>query len=173
MNTGYCVTHRMTQADFDAGLAIGMSGGFIEIVDGNGVAAGPMYITGTAGAVPIGVGNSLVWFRTAAAGPGIEHFRIVYDIDGVTADKADPTDINKCLKVLGMTDVFTAAGDQMQIIVKGEIATPSGLVAGEMYLGANGTITQVVPTSGVFVKLGYVASSTKMIINIEHPIVLS
>lgn len=173
MNTGYTLTHRMTQADFDAGLAIAMSGGLIEIVGSDGVPTGPMYLTGVSGATPVNIGSCIVNYREAVAGPGIEHFRVVYDVDGVTADKTDPTNIGQCLKILGMTDVFTNPGDQMQIIEQGEVTTPSGLSAGAMYLGASGTIVQAVPTSGVFVKLGYVASSTRMMIKVEHPIVLS
>lgn len=171
MTTGFPIVHRMTQAEFDAGAAVGLSGGFIEIVDADGVPTGPMYITGISGSSPVSIGGSLISYRLATV--YTEHFRVVYDIDGEYADLADPTDPAKCRTVLGVTEIATSAGGNMQVTTHGEIARTSGLLAGDMYLGAGGTITQVVPTTGVFVHLGYVANASLMFIDVQQPIILS
>jgi hypothetical protein len=161
----------MTQAQYDAGEYLTVSGGFIEIIDSGGTPTGVMYITGPYGAVPVQIDNVL--FSIRKAHQYTERFRVLYDIDGVEADLADPTDINKCLTIIGITEVATALGDDATIISRGEIPLYSGLSVGPMYLGASGTITQVVPTTGVLVELGYVANTSMMVINVERPIVLA
>jgi hypothetical protein len=171
MNTGYPVVHRMTAAEFAAGLGLSLNGGFIEIVGADGIPTGPMYLTGIVGSVPIPIGADLATYRTA--GEHIEHFRIVYDVDGVTCMKADPTNLAKCITILGMTVADNAMSTNVEIIGHGEIAITSGLPAGQMWLGAAGTITQVVPTTGVLVHLGWVSNAGLMYVDMSDPIVLS
>lgn len=171
MIVGYPVVYRLTQAELDAGDAVSLNGGFIEIVDGNGVPTGSVYATGVTGSNPTSLGGSLVSVRTAHQ--HLQSYRIVYDMDGAAADLADPTDITKCLTILGMTTSVVPSGSAMSIMSRGETAAPPGLSVGPMYLGAGGTITQAFPTTGVLVKLGYVAGGTKLIVNIEQPIVLA
>jgi|WetSurMetagenome_2_1015567.scaffolds.fasta_scaffold13325_5 hypothetical protein len=168
MRVGYPVVYRITQAELDAGGAIPVSGGFVEIVDGNGAPTGAVYVTGAGGTTPVAIGTSFVSFRTAYQ--GIQSHRVVYDLDGVRADLADPTDIAKCLTILGVTDIAATMGSVMKITAKGEISSYPGLNSGPIYLGAGGVITQAIPTSGVLVKLGYVISSTKIIISIDRPL---
>jgi hypothetical protein len=171
MLTGYSVVYRMTAAEFAAGAALTLTGGFIEIVDASGTPTGVIYVTGALGSVPIQIGNDLAAYRVT--GEHIEHFRIVYDVDGVTCMKADPTNIAKCSTVLGMTVADAGIGTTTEIISHGEIAITSGLAAGPMWLGAAGTITQVAPTTGVLVSLGWVANSGLMFITVGQPIVLN
>jgi len=170
MNTGYPVVYRMTAAELAAGAGTSLSGGFIEIVDSNGTPTGVMYVTGATGSFPLIIGNDLASYRIA--GEHIEHFRIVYDVDGVTCMKADPTDITKCSTILGMTVDDNAISTNVEIIGHGEIAVTSGLLPGHMWLGATGTITQVLPTTGVFVSLGWVSNSSRMYIDIGQPIII-
>jgi hypothetical protein len=170
MITGYSTTYRMTAGELaTAGLTL--TGGFIEIIDASGQPTGVIYVTGASGSLPIQISNDLASYRTA--GEHIEHFRVVYDVDGVTCMKADPTDITKCSTILGMTIADNPISSVVEIISHGEIAITSGLLAGPMWLGAAGTITQVAPTTGVLVSLGWVANSGLMYIDIGVPIVLS
>jgi hypothetical protein len=171
MLTGYPTLHRMTAVEFAAGLGLNLHGGFIEIVDASGQPTGPMYLTGISGSVPIPIGSDLAIYRTA--GEHIEHFRIVYDVDGVTCMKADPTDLSKCVTILGMTVADNAISTNVEIIGHGEIAITSGLSPGQMWLGATGTITQVCPTTGILVHLGWVSNAGLMYVDIGEPIVLS
>jgi len=171
MHTGYPTVYRMTAAEFVSGLALTLTGGFIEIVDASGTPTGVMYVTGLAGTMPTLLGGTLASYRTA--GEHLEHFRVVYDVDGVTAMKADPTDITKCKTIIGVTTLDTGITDTVEIISQGELILHSALPAGTIYLGAAGTLTQVIPTTGVFVKLGYVANADLMIIEVGEPIVLS
>jgi hypothetical protein len=171
MLTGYSVVYRMTAAEFAAGSGLSLTGGFIEIVDASGIPTGVVYVTGALGSVPVQITNDLASYRTT--GEHVEHFRIVYDVDGVTCMKSDPTDISKCITILGMTVADTPISTTAEIIGHGEIALTSGLPAGQMWLGAAGTITQVAPTTGVLVHLGWVANTGLMYIDIGTPIVLS
>lgn len=171
MLTGYPILHRMTQAEFDAGMGLNLQGGFIEIVGANGVPTGPMYLTGIVGSVPIPLGADLATYRIS--GEHIEHFRVVYDVDGVTCMKADPTDVNKCRKILGLTVSDNIISTNTEIIGQGDVAIYSGLPAGQMWLGAAGTITQTIPTTGFFVGLGWVDSISLMHIKLERPILLA
>lgn len=171
MNKGYAVVHRMTQAEYDAGSGLTVSGGFIQITDASGTPTGVMYLSGAYGDVPTVINGALISVRKAHQ--FIEHFRVVYDIDGIEADLSDPTDITKCETILGLTQVATSMGSDMELVSHGEIPLYSGLAPGAMYLGAGGTITQVLPTSGILVKLGYVANVNMMVIDIGQPIVLA
>jgi hypothetical protein len=171
MNTGFPVVYRMTAVEFAAGAGLNLEGGFIEIVEADGTPTGVVYVTGSVGSFPIIIGNDLAVYRTT--GEHVEHFRIVYDVDGVTCMKADPTDINKCSTILGMTVLDNPISTTAEIISHGEIAITSGLSAGPMWLGAAGTITQVVPTTGILVSLGWVANSSRMFVDIGQPIVLN
>jgi hypothetical protein len=121
--------------------------------------------------MPTLLGGTITSYRTA--GEHLEHFRVVYDVDGISALKADPTNVNTCKTIIGVTTLDTGITDTVEIVSQGELVLHSGLPAGTIYLGAAGTLTQVVPTTGVFVKLGYVANADLMIIKPRDIIVLS
>lgn len=155
MRAGYPIVYRMTQAEFAAGAAIPLSGGFID-------AEGALYFSSAEGCAPVSIGV----FRTA--GEAIPAHSAVYDVDGVSCLLADPTNIVKCNTILGVTDVATASGGL--VVMMTEISAPAGFHAGPIFLGVGGTITQTVPNSGVFVRLGYCVSSSKIIVNVERPL---
>jgi|WetSurMetagenome_2_1015567.scaffolds.fasta_scaffold00090_22 hypothetical protein len=171
MKSGFAIVHRITQTEFDVDLGASLSAGFIEIVDASGQPTGAVYMTGVPGIPATQINESMVTIRTAVG--DINHFRVVYDIDGVTCGLADPTDVAKCNAILGVTLSTVQSGGRTQIVSHGEIAKYSGLGAGEVYLGTDGTLTSSVPTTGVFVKIGRVANTSLLMVKLERSILLS
>jgi hypothetical protein len=171
MQTGYSVVYRMTQTEFNAGAGIGLVGGFIEIVNALGDPLGPMYITGIAGGAPVAIGGGDDVFRLAT--PSIAQWSAVVDVDGVHCAHADATSIATCGKLVGIAANAANTGDDVQFITHGDIINYAGLAVGPVYLSTSGALTSVVPTSGVFLYLGYVAATNIFVVEVREPIVIT
>lgn len=84
---------------------------------------------------------------------------------------ADFTDISTLGKVIGITQVAVDIGESVNIVYAGNLNGFTGLTINEpVYLSSNGTLTQILPTSGYIQKLGQATSSDTILININAPI---
>lgn len=84
------------------------------------------------------------------------------------ADSADTSHINR---VIGMTKSAWSLGDLVEVFNGGEIIEPSwSWNVGAVYLGSNGLLTQIPPTTGFIQQIGVALSATKLLISIQQPI---
>jgi hypothetical protein len=171
MKSGFAIVHRITQTEFDIDLGASLSAGFIEIVSASGQPTGAIYMTGIVGAPAIQINESTALVRTALG--AVPQFFVVYDVDGAQCAVADPTDVVKCNRVLGLAHKAATTGNEVQIISFGELNYTTGFSNGPIYLSTGGNITYAVPTSGVSLRVGYVSSPTKIMVKIERPIVFA
>jgi hypothetical protein len=81
----------------------------------------------------------------------------------------------QCLKrIIGISVTAAVEGGQIKVIKDGEIEEPSWVwdITRLIYLGENGTLTQVLPQNGSIVVLGFPINSNTMIVDIGEPIIL-
>lgn len=75
--------------------------------------------------------------------------------------------------ILGITTGSADAGSQIEIAVEGEIDEPTwNWTPGPVYVGVNGLLTQVAPSTGVVQQIGVALASTKILIRIGPAIKL-
>jgi hypothetical protein len=78
---------------------------------------------------------------------------------------ADKDDANAS-DVIGISKTSAILGANLDIAVAGELVDSGwNWATGEVWLGNNGTLTQVVPTSGLLVQMATVVSSTSIVID--------
>jgi hypothetical protein len=88
-------------------------------------------------------------------------------------DYADSSDTLTASKAIGFTLGAVSIGENVSILLSGELDGFFGLISGEIiYLSTNGLITQTPPPSGYIQKLGVALNPTTILINIQEPIVL-
>lgn len=81
------------------------------------------------------------------------------------------SDINNTNGVIGFTARAVTTGDTIDIVTGNDLGGFSNLIAGQpIYLSTNGTITQTIPTTGIFQVLGSALTNTKINIKIQPPI---
>ena len=86
---------------------------------------------------------------------------------------ADQSDSNSYGKVIGISKGAVTTGDWLDIISSTELNGFTGLTPNEViYLGLNGLVTQIVPTTGYIQQLGVVLTSTSILVNISLPVQL-
>jgi hypothetical protein len=77
-------------------------------------------------------------------------------------------------QVLGFTKSSAQSGALVMVTADGEMTGFTGLTQGQpIYLGSNGNITQVIPTSGFVQQLGLATSATSINIRLSVPITLA
>lgn len=167
MMTGFSVVYRMTAAEFAAGTGNALAGGFIEIVDANGLPTGVVYVTGVAGSQPIVVGSGSV---ARLAGTSIDAFNVLYDVDGVHALKASANSPSTAEQVLGLSLNAATTGQTVIIIRTGVFAGYTGFSGGPLFLGINGVVTHTPATSGVHLQVGNAIDINTSDIDIKTPI---
>ena len=111
---------------------------------------------------------------TVTAGQDLSGHRIVSVNSAgqaVYADKDTPATVRQ---VLGLTTGAALNGTQATVLPMGEITEPSWTLSmsGPVYLGNNGLLTQILPTTGVIMQVGVPLSSTMMLVDIKMPISL-
>ena len=85
---------------------------------------------------------------------------------------ADPTITNSFC--VGISVSAVSAGVDVPLQVSGKLQIPgmSWVVGGCVFVGTNGVLTQVVPTSGFIQKIGIACGSDCVLIEISQPIIL-
>lgn len=119
-----------------------------------------------------GGGSSGTLINTYPAGENLGGNRLVVLIEDELFyfNPADETHYNY---IVGFTSAAGLISEDIDVVSFGPL-TGFSLVAGETYYAAaNGTITNVVPTSGTLVKVGTAVDASILFINIYQPVILS
>lgn len=87
---------------------------------------------------------------------------------------ADNATLAHANRVYGITISAADAGQEINIVTRGEIEEPSWNwdVTLPIFLGTNGTLVQIPSAAGYTKKLGYAISPTRMFVNINQHIIL-
>jgi hypothetical protein len=86
---------------------------------------------------------------------------------------ADQSDSNSYGKVIGITKGAVVTREWLDIITSSELNGFTGLIPNEiLYLGLNGLVTQIVPSTGYIQQLGVALTSTSILVNIGLPVQL-
>lgn len=121
--------------------------------------------------------NSLAYWNdeseelTLVTAENINADRAVVNIGGL-AYNFDPTDLSHYRKVVGISRNSVTTGQPVKILVNEQIATGLTLTAGAIYFGDTaGQLTTTAPTSGISQPLGVAIDATKLLIQIQTPII--
>lgn len=108
-----------------------------------------------------------------AAGATLSALRIVYELDGEVF-YLDPSDAAHVDLVLGITLSAAAQGQLVSVQGFGPVDDSSwSWSPGPVWLGADGSLTQLPPAGGFDVLIGAAVSATRVNLNIQEPIDLS
>ena len=121
--------------------------------------------------MPIYGGNSTTIYRVATH--DVAAFQVMYDIDGYYAGIADHNDMTHEASVLAVVQSGVSAGgvvalSRQGLFMDGTMSIPIG----RLYLGAAGVITNVPPTTGVLVQVGFAAGHGEAVIDVQPAIIL-
>ena len=116
-------------------------------------------------------GNSFV---KKMADIALSGHRAVYIKENSKVNYADKDDLTSALMVLGITVAAASADTLVDVQYSGELVEPSWnwVVNSPVYLGSNGLLTQVVPTTGLIRQLGIPSAPTSLFIEIQSLIKL-
>lgn len=147
---------------------------FLDNLSANGVTGpqGPPGIQGPPGASGT-PGTSLV--ATKTAGETISAGKAVY-LDTATVVKLSDHSVLSRQKCIGVAKTAATLSNPIEVITDGifEDAIFSGFTINEpIFVGSNGTLTQVPPTSGVLLEAGYYLGENKIEVEIKRPIILA
>ncbi len=124
--------------------------------------AGPMGPAGPSG------GTSTEY----VAGTVLGGHRIVF-AEGTQVQYVDSADISQVERVVGITLHAAEEGAPVLVQRHSEITELTWQwEPGPVYLGSNGLLTQVVPSTGVFLQVGIALSATVLDLRISSPIIL-
>lgn len=110
---------------------------------------------------------------TYLAGHDISGHRAVY-LEGDTIRYADHTQIEHRHAVFGVTKNAAQEGDQVAVVQRGLLKEPSWtwVPKNPIFVGAEGNLTQDVPTTGFALVLGYAVSETEINVRIGRAIIM-
>lgn len=92
---------------------------------------------------------------------------------GALVDLADPASIDSAERCVGITLQAAMAGAPVQIQRRGQVTELTwDLLPGPVYLGANGSMTQTPPDSGVLLQIGVALNEHTLDVRIGTPILL-
>lgn len=108
------------------------------------------------------------------AGENISALKLFYINDDQEAMLADNSDYGTS-QVIGISLTAAASGGEFRGLLFGRISDPlfSYPSNTSLYLGSNGSVTNVVPTSGTRTKVGHALYSGAIFLKIEDPINLA
>ena len=79
-----------------------------------------------------------------------------------------------CVACMGITTGAAAQGSVVAIVRIGEVDDPSfAFRVGAVFLGLAGALTQVVPTSGIRLQIGFAISATRLLVHLRPPTILA
>jgi hypothetical protein len=112
---------------------------------------------------------------TFTAGETLSALRIVSSDDTGRLVYTDPTDPDSVRRIVGMTTSAGLAGQTVTVLTEGKYSDSNWAfdVTKRLFLGANGTFTQVAPTTGISVVLGHAQTPTTIMFDPEKPIALA
>ena len=87
---------------------------------------------------------------------------------------ADHNNLSQASNILGITRTSAVPDGSVDIITSGMLSDSSwNFNEGPIFVGVNGQLTQIAPTTGYIVVVGKAVSSTRISINISRPIILN
>lgn len=120
---------------------------------------GPIGISGTEGSSSV----SLISPNTLGSNRAVT----------ASIDYASSSDLTTVSKTIGFTQGSVVSGNLVTIVLSGPLDGFSGFTINlPVYLSTLGTVTQTVPTSGYIQKVGVALTTTKLLINLDPPILL-
>ena len=105
------------------------------------------------------------------AGAAISGHRVVF-IDSANTVQYASSDSESAYVALGLTTGAASAGSSIQVQLMGRITEQSWnwTPEREVYLGANGFVTQAPPVSGACIELGIADTSTSIFIRVQQAV---
>jgi hypothetical protein len=104
---------------------------------------------------------------SAIAGENISIYRVVY-IENDKVYLADKNTLTSRHKILGITIETQSINNLIDIKIAGSVTNASwNWNPGNVYVGSNGALTQVEPTSGYIVQIGIALNQTTVLIDID------
>lgn len=112
--------------------------------------------------------------ETIIAGEDLSALRIISSSDSGTALYSDPADPDSTRRIIGLTTGAALTGTGAPFLQEGRYQDASWNwdVTKRLFLGVNGTITQVAPTTGISVVLGHASKPDTIFLNVDKPIAL-
>lgn len=102
----------------------------------------------------------------------ISGYSVVYELGNGRVDVLSYTDTNNTRAILGITSHAAVALEVVSVIRHGEIIDGTmGLTVGPYYLGLNGSISPIVPSTGAVVCVGYASTSGRLVVDMQPQIV--
>jgi hypothetical protein len=116
--------------------------------------------------MPIYGGNGNNIYRVAVhAAPA---FTVLYDVDGYYADTASSDAPSHAPFVIAVVQSGVSAGGVVTLARQGVFIDSSLTIPiGRLFLGIGGVITNIPPTSGMLVQVGFAASHGTAIIDVQ------
>lgn len=110
---------------------------------------------------------------TMNAGEDITSFKVVRRGSSGLGYKADSATLGHSSSVIGIATQGVTTGGSFNFIARG-ILTDSSLsfVDGDIFVGADGVLTQTAPTSGFALRMGHAIGTTSMFVDIGLPMEL-
>ena len=107
-----------------------------------------------------------------AAGASISGHKVVRSLFGNKVIHADKNTLSDAVNILGISTNSAIVSDPVSVVTSGKIeeVTWSWIVDSPIYLGNNGTLTQIMPTTGFLLIMGVATSPTSMLVNIKQAI---
>lgn len=127
----------------------------------------PWQKAGDTDAVDAGIAFGRIAKRTMSA------LRVVWEDENGKVDWANPNDSLHVERIAGITYTAGDEGDEVMIRRTGAIEDSSwNFTTGRVWLGENGLLTQIPPTTGYDVVIGVATTNNRMYVNIQDPILL-
>lgn len=146
--------------------------GYIAAVPLPDTGAVAVPVPGPAGPPGGGSGSSVI--VTGTAGVDLSgHQAVVRQADGTFVYADNTTPAHLALPV-GITSGAATSGDQVQVVMFGELTEPSWTWApGPIFLGAGGALTQTVPDSGFLAQLAAATGATTVFVDRSPSVALT
>jgi len=107
------------------------------------------------------------------SGENIISLRAVRRMSDGLGYHADSATQSHATSVVGIATQSTSTGGSFTYTARGELTDPSWSWSdGEIFVGANGALTQTPPTSGFIMSVGHAIGSTSMFVDINQHILL-
>jgi len=144
----------------------------IEHLDVHFSTEGKVGAAGTDGADGAdGLGSVTTFYTTKTAGDNLAAYKIVR-VDTDSVYYADKDIASHAGKILGITTETITAGNPINVQTGGELTNGAwAWVAGAIYLGSAGALTQTAPTVGILQKIGVALNATTILIDIDDPVI--
>lgn len=137
--------------------------------------AEPVTVLSSGSQGPQGIPGNSITYEVSVAGGTMSGHRMVTVNESGKLIYADNTIASHANKVLGMITSAVVLDDIVNVYTTKTVTEMSWSwnIDEPLYLSTNGTITQVPPTTGFLLIVGFAVTSTKIFLDIGSPIILA